>query len=97
MWSKGYSSICAWVALIFFWKIREKVKKIMEQICRIGIDHGYGNIKTAHHIFESGVIERDRASEMMLQVSCAIKFRRTLFQGIARGHYFGAPLMKHRK
>lgn len=28
----------------------------MEQIYRIGIDHGYGNIKTAHHIFESGVM-----------------------------------------
>ena len=36
----------------------------MEQIYRIGIDHGYGNIKTAHHIFESGVIERERASEL---------------------------------
>ncbi len=24
----------------------------MEQVYRIGIDHGYGNIKTAHHIFE---------------------------------------------
>ena len=28
-------------------------EKIMEQVYRIGIDHGYGNIKTAHHIFES--------------------------------------------
>lgn len=36
----------------------------MEQIYRIGIDYGYGNIKTAHHIFESGVIERGRASEL---------------------------------
>lgn len=36
----------------------------MEQVYRIGIDHGYGNIKTAHHIFESGVIERERASEL---------------------------------
>ena len=36
----------------------------MEQIYRIGIDHGYGNIKTAHHIFESGVIERESASEL---------------------------------
>lgn len=43
------------------WK--EKAKT-MEQVYRIGIDHGYGNIKTAHHIFESGVIERERASEM---------------------------------
>ena len=32
----------------------------MEQIYRIGIDHGYGNIKTAHYIFESGVIERTK-------------------------------------
>ena len=39
-------------------------EKIMEQVYRIGIDHGYGNIKTAHHIFESGVIERGRASEL---------------------------------
>lgn len=30
----------------------------MEQIYRIGIDYGDGNIKTTHHIFESGVIER---------------------------------------
>ena len=36
----------------------------MEQIYRIGIDHGYGNIKTAHYIFESGVIERESASEL---------------------------------
>lgn len=36
----------------------------MEQVYRIGIDHGYGNIKTIHHIFESGVIQRDRASEL---------------------------------
>ena len=36
----------------------------MEQIYRIGIDHGYGNIKTAHHIFESGVIERAKESEL---------------------------------
>ena len=36
----------------------------MEQVYRIGIDHGYGNIKTSHHIFESGVIERERASEL---------------------------------
>ena len=36
----------------------------MEQVYRIGIDHGYGNIKTAHHIFESGVIQRERASEL---------------------------------
>lgn len=36
----------------------------MEQVYRIGIDHGYGNIKTAHHIFESGVTQRERASEL---------------------------------
>ena len=36
----------------------------MEQVYRIGIDHGYGNIKTAHHIFESGIIQRERASEL---------------------------------
>lgn len=36
----------------------------MEQIYRIGIDHGYGNIKTARHIFESGVIERAKKSEL---------------------------------
>ncbi len=36
----------------------------MVQIYRIGIDHGYGNIKTAHHIFKSGVIERERVSEL---------------------------------
>ena len=24
----------------------------------------YGNIKTAHHIFESGIIQRERASEL---------------------------------
>lgn len=36
----------------------------MEQIYRIGIDHGYGNIKTVHHIFESGVIERAKESEL---------------------------------
>ena len=36
----------------------------MEKIYRIGIDHGYGNIKTAHHIFESGIIQRERASEL---------------------------------
>ena len=45
-------------------KIEKKEKKSMEQIYRIGIDHGYGNIKTAHHIFESGVIERGRESEL---------------------------------
>lgn len=28
------------------------------------IDHGYGNIKTAHHILESGVIEREGVSEL---------------------------------
>ena len=43
---------------------KEKERKSMEQIYRIGIDHGYGNIKTAHHIFESGVIERESASEL---------------------------------
>lgn len=32
----------------------------MEQIYRIGNDHGYGNIKTAHHIFESGIIQMDK-------------------------------------
>ena len=43
----------------------------MEQVYRIGIDHGYGNIKTAHHIFESGVIERERASELEIgRASC---------------------------
>ena len=47
-----------------FVKIREKEKKGMEQIYRIGIDHRYGNIKTAHHIFESGVIERAKESEL---------------------------------
>ena len=36
----------------------------MEQIYRIGIDHGYGNIKSVHHIFESGVIERAKESEL---------------------------------
>lgn len=36
----------------------------MEQIYRIGIDHGYGNIKTANHIFESGVIAREGVSEL---------------------------------
>lgn len=40
----------------------------MEQIYRIGIDHGYGNIKTAHHIFESGVIERVKESEGQLSL-----------------------------
>ena len=25
----------------------------------IGIDHGYGNIKTANHIFKTGVMEYD--------------------------------------
>ena len=36
----------------------------MEQVYRIGIDHGYGNIKTAHHIFESGIIQRESVSEL---------------------------------
>lgn len=36
----------------------------MEQIYRISIDHGYGNIKTAHRIFESGVIERENEPEL---------------------------------
>lgn len=36
----------------------------MEQIYRIGIDHGYGNIKTANHIFESGVIAKESVSEL---------------------------------
>ena len=36
----------------------------MEQIYRIGIYHGYGNIKSVHHIFESGVIERAKESEL---------------------------------
>ncbi len=31
----------------------------MEQIYRIGLDHGYGNIKTAHHVFRSVVIQLD--------------------------------------
>ena len=47
-----------------FYKFKLVKEKIMEQVYRIGIDHGYGNIKTAHHIFESGVIERERASEL---------------------------------
>ncbi|MDE5909772.1 MAG: hypothetical protein K2H52_13670 [Lachnospiraceae bacterium] len=36
----------------------------MEQIYRIGIDHGYGNIKTAHHIFQSGVIQKGSITEL---------------------------------
>lgn len=39
MWSKGYSSVRAWVVLIFFEKIRGKVKKIEEQLYKIGIDY----------------------------------------------------------
>ena len=38
---------------IVFNKFKLVKEKIMEQVYRIGIDHGYGNIKTAHHIFES--------------------------------------------
>lgn len=36
----------------------------MEQIYRIGIDHGYGNIKTAHHIFQSGVVQKGSITEL---------------------------------
>lgn len=36
----------------------------MEQIYRIGIDHGYGNIKTAHHIFKSGVVQKGSITEL---------------------------------
>ena len=39
MWSKGYSSVRAWVVLIFFEKIRGKVKKIEEQLYKIDIDY----------------------------------------------------------
>ena len=56
--------MCAWVVLLFCRKSEEK-EKIMEQIYRIGIDHGYGNIKTAHHIFESGIIQRESISELV--------------------------------
>ena len=45
----------------------------MEQVYRIGIDHGYGNIKTAHHIFQSGVIQKGSITElsgMMKIITC---------------------------
>lgn len=38
---------------IFVKNQRKKERKITEQIYRIGIDQGYGNIKTAHHILNS--------------------------------------------
>ena len=56
--------MCLGSPYIFANNHKEKEKKSMEQIYRIGIDHGYGNIKTAHYIFESGVIERESASEL---------------------------------
>ena len=39
-------------------------EKIMEQVYRIGIDHGYGNIKTARHIFQSGVVQKGSITEL---------------------------------
>ena len=45
-------------------KNKGKGVKSMEQIYRIGIDHGYGNIKTAHHIFQSGVVQKGSITEL---------------------------------
>ena len=56
--------MCLGSPYIFATKPVEEKEKIMEQVYRIGIDHGYGNIKTAHHIFESGIIQRESVSEL---------------------------------
>ncbi len=53
----------------------------MEQVYRIGIDRGYGNIKSAHYIFESGVIERERASELAGAVAGVLQGRRPVGGG----------------
>ena len=36
----------------------------MEQIYRMGIDHRYGNNKTAHHIFQLGVVHKGSITEL---------------------------------
>ncbi len=37
----------------------------MEQVTRIGIDHGYGNIKLRHTIiFQSGVVQKGSITEL---------------------------------
>lgn len=47
----------------------------MEQIYRIDIDHSYGNVKTANHIFESGVIAKESVFELAgMIVECEGKF-----------------------
>lgn len=47
----------------------------MEKIYKIGIDHGYGNIKTTHHIFESGIIQRIMQHNGRRKGKCAGVFR----------------------
>ena len=43
------------------------MKKIKNN-CIIGIDHGYGNIKTANHIFRTGVAAYDREPQLSTSV-----------------------------
>ena len=46
------------------------MKKLNDQII-IGVDHGYGNIKTANHCFRTGILGYD--SEPLLRLCCTIQ------------------------
>ena len=43
------------------------MKKLNDQII-IGVDHGYGNIKTANHCFKTGIL--DMILNRSLPVTC---------------------------
>ena len=57
------------------------MKKIQNKII-IGVDHGYGNIKTANHIFQSGVIKLKPGQEFA-QMPLVYKDERYL---VGQGH-----------